>query len=342
MTAKPITLGKAVQAYLASLTRRSPRTRKAYAESLDPLAARFGPGTPLAALEPAEVAAWFTQHWGEKSAATWNLRLAALRSASAWWAEQDWRPDDIASRLKKEPPRPVRAVELLTGDEVRAMLATIDPEYPSGLRNRALVMVLYRAGLRLDEALSLQVKDLDMEQQTINVRSGKGSKQRIVAMDAGAARLVQQWLDKRRELGLRANGNPLFCVLWESRGERGAPLSASYVQKMLKDAAREAGITKRVHPHGMRHTHFSELAAEGVPVNVISRQAGHASSGMTARYIDHIAPAEVIAMGKAREAFSPEAKPARPGREIDRLERQAQALLDAVEALRKEEKDGED
>jgi integrase len=73
------------------------------------------------------------------------------------------------------------------------------------------------------------------------------------------------------------------------------------VRDMLKRHAEKAGIGKRVHPHGFRHTHAAELAREGVPLHVIRRQLGHSDLAVTARYIDHLAPEEVVAAIRARE-----------------------------------------
>lgn len=68
----------------------------------------------------------------------------------------------------------------------------------------------------------------------------------------------------------------------------------------MKRLARKGGVDKRVHAHGLRHTHAFELSYEGKPINVISKQLGHSSSAVTARYIDHVAPADVLAMGRGR------------------------------------------
>ena len=74
----------------------------------------------------------------------------------------------------------------------------------------------------------------------------------------------------------------------------GTPLSPVYVRTMLPRLARKAGIDKRVHAHGLRHTHAAELASEGVPMNAIQAQLGHSSLATTDRYIRHIAPQELI------------------------------------------------
>jgi site-specific recombinase XerD len=98
--------------------------------------------------------------------------------------------------------------------------------------------------------------------------------------------VIQRWIDMRRKEGIRTG--PLFCTL------AGEQIYPQYVRLLLGRLAAKAGIEKRVHPHGFRHTHAVELVREGQPVNVISKQLGHSSSAVTARYIDHVANGEVI------------------------------------------------
>lgn len=186
----------------------------------------------------------------------------------------------------KLPPEP------LTADEVRALLASCSKKAPTGIRNRALIVVLYRAGLRISEALALMPKDLDATAGTLRVLHGKGDKYRVVGLDAGAWAILQLWMDRRAMLGLgRA---PVFCTL------AGEDMESAYVRSLLPRLARKAGIDKRCHAHGLRHTHATELAAEGTPLNVISAQLGHSNVSTTDRYIRHLAPQAVILAMQAR------------------------------------------
>jgi site-specific recombinase XerD len=161
------------------------------------------------------------------------------------------------------------------------------PERQPATENRALIAVLYRGGLRISEALALYPKDIDQAQGTVTVLHGKGDKRRTVGMDPAAFALVERWLDKRRAVGIGPR-RPLFCTL------EGRRLDASYVRRLLPRLARKAGIEKRVHAHGLRHAHAAELAAEGVPVNVVQQQLGHGSLATTDRYLRHIAPRERV------------------------------------------------
>ena len=158
---------------------------------------------------------------------------------------------------------------------------------PAGIRNRALITVLYRAGLRINEALALRPKDLDPRSGAIRVLFAKGGRSRTVGMDGQAFDALGQWLEIRAAHGI--NGlEPVFCML------NGQPLQDGYIRVLFPRLGRQAGIVKRVHAHGFRHTHAAELRAEGVDIGIISKQLGHRTIATTARYLDHIAPYAVI------------------------------------------------
>ncbi len=181
----------------------------------------------------------------------------------------------------KLPPEP------LTTHEVRALLAACSTRAPTGIRNRALLVVLWRAGLRCSEALDLQPKDLDSWRGTIRVLHGKGDKSRTLGLDPEAFAVVELWLARRRALGL-SRFAPVFCTL------QGGRLKPGYVRTLCKRLAKRAGIEKRVHPHGFRHTHAFELAEEGAPLHLVQAQLGHSSLAVTNRYVSHLNPTELV------------------------------------------------
>jgi len=176
--------------------------------------------------------------------------------------------------------------ETLTAAEVEDLIKAASNVAPTGIRNRALMAVLYRCGLRLAEALALKPADIDLIHGTVRVLHGKGGKARTVGIDSGALAIVQRWIDTRDSHGIR--GQILFCTL------AGRPVNPRDVREVLTRYAARAGITKRVHPHGLRHTHAAELALEGVPVNTIQAQLGHSNLSTTSTYLAHIAPWELV------------------------------------------------
>jgi site-specific recombinase XerD len=187
--------------------------------------------------------------------------------------------------------------EVLAEAEVNAIIGACSAVSLTGIRNRALIIILYRGGLRIAEALALRPADIDPERGTVRVMDGKGHKPRTVGLEPGAMAAVQRWMDKRRQAGIR--GRTLLCTL------PGAPMSQQYVRAMLRRVAEHAGVERRVVPHQMRHTHAAELVSEGVPMPVIRDQLGHSSLAVTDRYLRDIAPAEVIATMQRRQWMEP-------------------------------------
>jgi site-specific recombinase XerD len=188
--------------------------------------------------------------------------------------------------------------EILSAEEVRRLVGAASSRAPTGIRNRALIALLYRSGLRLAEALALYPKDIDQERGTVAVLHGKGDRRRTVGVDAGGLALVTLWLDVRDRRGI-SRRRPLFCTL------AGEGLDDSYVRRLLPRLAARAGIDKRVHAHGLRHTHAAELAGEGVPMNLVQAQLGHASLATTDRYLRHIAPAQLVEAMRRRTWHAP-------------------------------------
>jgi site-specific recombinase XerD len=184
--------------------------------------------------------------------------------------------------------------EILTGDEVRTLLYTPSSRAPTGLRNRALIAVMYGAGVRLAEALALRPSDVDLDAASIRVLHGKGDKARTVGIDDGALLHVVRWIETRKALGIK--GKVLLCTL------DGGVLSPRYVRAMLARAAAKAGIDKRVHPHGLRHTHAAELESSGFTVSEIQQQLGHTNLNTTAVYLNHISPSARIAKIRNRRS----------------------------------------
>ena len=167
---------------------------------------------------------------------------------------------------------------------------------PHGVRMRALIAVLWRAGLRIQEALELSEADLEPANGSVLVRHGKGDKRREVGMDDWGWEHLAPWLAQRRELPL----GPLFCVI--NGPTRGRPWSTSAVRSQLRRLAVGAGVRRRFAPHQLRHAHAVEMAREGVPLNVIQRQLGHVNLGVTSIYLQGIDSAEIISIVNARRA----------------------------------------
>ena len=184
--------------------------------------------------------------------------------------------------------------EVLTTDEVQAILRRCSPRAATGIRNRALIVLMWRAGLRVSEALALRPKDVDLERGEVRILHGKGDKARVVGLDPQAVSIVAAWMQWRKMLDGVDGRRPLLCTL------DGGPVYSSYVRTLLRRLGEKAGIEKRVHPHGLRHTFAVQLLREGANMAVIQGALGHESIATTSRYLAHLAPEEVIDTMKGR------------------------------------------
>lgn len=187
-------------------------------------------------------------------------------------------PRNKGERYPADPP---------TVEEIVAVMRSA-ADRPDGQRLRAPIVLLWRAGLRVGEALALQESDLDPTRGAILVRRGKGGKRREVGMDRWAWGQLDPWLQTRRELPVGA----LLCVIHGPTA--GRHWEASAARKQLHHAAAAAGVRRRFAPHQLRHAHAVEMAHEGVPLVVIQRQLGHANLGITSIYLQGIDSAEII------------------------------------------------
>jgi site-specific recombinase XerD len=165
-----------------------------------------------------------------------------------------------------------------------------------GARVRALIVVLWRGGLRIQEALSLSERDLDPQRGSLLVRNGKGGRRREIGMDGWGWEQLRPWLAARIELPI----GPMFCVI--DGPTRGRPWSSAAVRTELRRLAAQAGVRRRFTPHQLRHAHAVELAREGVPLNIIQRQLGHVNLGTTSVYLQGIDTEEIIAAVNSRRA----------------------------------------
>ena len=165
-----------------------------------------------------------------------------------------------------------------------------------GLRVRAVIAVLWRAGLRISEALALGETDVNPDRGSVLVRHGKGDKRRQVGMDEWGFEHLSRWLIHRVELPV----GPLFCII--DGPTRGRAWPATAVRAELRSLAAAAGVRRRFAPHQLRHAHAVELAREGVSINIIQRQLGHTDLGTTSTYLQGIDSSEIVAAVHARPA----------------------------------------
>lgn len=210
-----------------------------------------------------------------------STSLARLQSSVRGWhrflAREGIEDDDPSGRLRP-PKAPRRLPKALTIDQVERLLAAPSAEDPIGVRDRALLELLYATGARVSEAIGLDVDDL-AHGDVLRLR-GKGSKERIVPIGSYARAAVDAYLTRVRP-ALAAKGRASARLFL---GARGAPLSRQSAWLVIRAAAEKAQITVEVSPHTLRHSFATHLLQGGADVRVVQELLGHSSVATTQIY----------------------------------------------------------
>ena len=180
-------------------------------------------------------------------------------------------------------------------EEIIAVMRTAG-DGTHGRRLRGLIVIMWRAGLRIQEALALAESDLDQRRARCWSGAARAGAAARSAWTLGRWEHLQPWLDIRRELPV----GPLLCVI--NGTTRGRHWSSAAARAELRRTAAAAGVRRRFAPHQLRHAHAVEMAREGVPLIVIQRQLGHSNLGITSVYLQGIDSGEIIETVHARRA----------------------------------------
>ena len=222
------------------------------------------------------------------SPATVRRRLAAVRAFLKHRAREGGRAD--AGRTVPLPRLGRRLPEPLTRDEAERIVTSPDGS-PRGLRDRAMLELLYGAGLRVSELVALRVSDLDLEEGLVRCM-GKGAKQRVVPTGSRAIEAIRVYMQRGRPyLGRMQRGDILFL------NHRGQGITRQAVFQLVRDHAREAGIDKMVTPHTLRHSFATHLIEGGCDLRSVQEMLGHATIETTQIYT-HVSSQHV------REAYA--------------------------------------
>ena len=262
----------------------SPHTQRAYLSDVRALRAALGERADPARVAPADVRAFLAGMHATREPATRARKLAALRAFFAFLAREgrsDLDPTTGIPGPRQAPrlPRPLAVDDCMALCEAAARDAA-EAGGPRELRDRALVELLYGAGLRVAEAAALDVRDVDLHRGDARV-SGKGGKERVVPLPAAARDAVAAWLEARRGPGSLAE--PLFTSLRRGAG-RPRRLGVRDIRRVVAARARRAGVAGRVHPHRLRHSYATHLLDMGADLREIQELLGHASLSTTQRY----------------------------------------------------------
>jgi integrase/recombinase XerD len=201
--------------------------------------------------------------------------VAAVRGFYRFHAREG--ADHAAADL--HPPRAWKALpKFLTVEEVDAVIGAPDVSDPKGLRDRALLEVLYATGLRVSELVGLALADVDLAAGVVTTM-GKGRKERVVPLGEAAVQWTRRYVAEARPVLVKARPQARLFV-----NARGGPLSRMGFWKILKAYGRAAGITRAISPHVLRHSFATHLLERGADLRAIQLMLGHADLSTTQIY----------------------------------------------------------
>jgi integrase/recombinase XerD len=267
-------------AYLAGVRRMSANTLESYARDLSSLAAFAAQRqTGVDALDRKDLEAFVRQLMVAGLAPRSVARaVACVRGFYRFVAAEQKREQSPADDLR--PPRAWPALpKFLSLDEVDRLLEQPDTATPRGLRDKALIEVLYATGLRVSELISLRAGDLNLEEGYLTC-IGKGDKQRIVPLGQQAVDWVRRYLHDGRTPLIRKKSSPWLFV----NARDGGPLSRVGFWKVLKEYGTKAGISMDLSPHVLRHSFATHLLERGADLRMIQMMLGHADLSTTQIY----------------------------------------------------------
>jgi integrase/recombinase XerD len=256
--------------------RRAPRTVEAYRRDLGSLAAWLG--RPLADVTAEELAAWQASLRADGLAgSTIARRTAAARAFCKHQQLLGLRADNPAAGLES-PKRRRHLPRTLSASEAERLVDAANGVTPRAMRDRALVELLYGAGLRVSEALGLEKASIDLDERLVRV-VGKGGKERLVPLGRPAADAVRRYLALGRPHLDRRHRPDLFL------NARGGALTRAGAFLVLRRLAERAGLDPtRVHPHLLRHSFATHLLEGGADLRTIQELLGHSSISTTQTY----------------------------------------------------------
>lgn len=204
--------------------------------------------------------------------------IAGMRSFFKFMKMEGYIEAD-PSELIESPRLGKYLPDVLSIEEIDAMIAAIPADKEESLRNHAIVETLYGSGLRVSELVEARISRLSLDDALLIVE-GKGSKQRIVPMSPASVSLIRDYLPQRDRLKIKKEGEDIIFL-----NRRGAPLSRVMVFYIIRDLAAAAGIQKTVSPHTLRHSFATHLLEGGANLRAIQEMLGHESIATTELYL---------------------------------------------------------
>jgi integrase/recombinase XerD len=243
----------------------SPHTQASYVQQVSLFARYFSQSPEL--LGPEEIRSYQVYLTNEKKLSPGSILIAvaALRFLYKVTLHKDWRFEEIIPAPKKPQKLPV----VLSPEEVLQFLSCVQ-----SIKHRTILTICYAAGLRISEAISLRVTDIDSQRMVIRVEQGKCQKDRYVMLSPKLLQTLRNWwrVDKPKQ--------------WLFPGDRvGSHITKDAVELACQKAHRRCGIPKPITPHSLRHCFATHLLESGTDVRTIQLLLGHRSLATTARYL---------------------------------------------------------
>ena len=240
-------------------------------------------------------------HGRELSRQTAARHLSALRTFFRWLL-RDGRIEADPTQGMASPRREKRLPKYLQVDELANVLESPDVDRPLGLRDRAVLETLYASGCRVSELTGLDCQDVALRDGLVRL-FGKGRKERIVPLGSKAVEAIQAYLAVRDRLrGKRPSGDEDSAALFKNY--RGGRLTDRSVRRILDTALGKVAASRKISPHGLRHSFATHLLNAGADLRAIQELLGHASLGTTQKYthvsLDHVMETYRAAHPRAR------------------------------------------
>lgn len=276
--------------FLLKTSGRSQHTVRAYVSDVERLfiVMAENDGHEISDLTLSILRIWLASEFETHSPATTARRVAAVRAFTAWAVKTKKLASDVGLMLV--PPKTKKSLpNYLTTDQVTEVLnvASIssDDDSPIGIRNLAILEILYATGIRVSELVGLDVSDVNFNENTLVV-TGKGNKQRTVPFGLPARDAMQRWLEIGRPNMLKESSNSVFL------GVRGKRIDQRVVREMIYEVLGHLSDAPLMGPHGLRHTAATHLVEGGADLRTVQELLGHASLATTQVYT-HVSAARL-------------------------------------------------
>ncbi|MEY4429951.1 MAG: site-specific tyrosine recombinase XerD [Pseudomonadota bacterium] len=262
----------------------SPNTLAAYRRDLQGLLQWVrlrAQGTTLTGLQETDLLAYIAAQHTATKASSASRRLSTFKRFYRWAVRERLMSHDPTVRLEA-PRQPVRMPSSLTEAQVEALLSAPDVNESIGLRDKAMIELMYASGLRVSELVDLKAVQLSLADGVVRV-TGKGSKERLVPFGAEAADWITRYAAEARPAILGGQSSDALFVT--SRGEG---MSRQMFWKLIRKYSVLAGITQHLSPHTLRHAFATHLLNHGADLRVVQMLLGHADISTTTIYT-HVA-----------------------------------------------------